>query len=338
MRFAVETWAPDYGQPVDDAVLGEPEADVDLAVEVAPDDWAPDRPGGRTGGPGAVRRRRAAGRRPRVGHRRRRRQPPGRVRQLGRRRRRVRRPGEGGRRPRCAAACSCPAEADLDAIVTAHDTYHPYAVRDGRLHRPRPRQRPGRPRGAGGGGSSWPAAPTAATGDAAGAGPDDLVVVDGPLRGHRHLPGAVGYVKAHHVAYLPPAQQLVVGRPALGPAHAALRPRRPDPAAGRGTCGCRGRRRTRGGASSAARRRPARGGRGRGAGRPGGGDAAPLRQPAPQRPPRPPEPAPDRRPRARAAPPARRLAHPRAGAAPGGGRRRRLSPAVSRPRGRSRSR
>ena len=48
----------------------------------------------------------------------------------------------------------------------------------------------------------------AATGEA---GHDDLVVVDGPLRGHRHLPGAVGYVKAHHVAYLPPARQLVIG-------------------------------------------------------------------------------------------------------------------------------
>jgi hypothetical protein len=38
----------------------------------------------------------------------------------------------------------------------------------------------------------------------------DLLVVDGPLRGRGHLPNAVGYVKTHHVAYLPPAQHAVV--------------------------------------------------------------------------------------------------------------------------------
>jgi len=32
---------------------------------------------------------------------------------------------------------------------------------------------------------------------------DVLVVIDGPLRGRQRLPGAVGYVKTHHVAYLP---------------------------------------------------------------------------------------------------------------------------------------
>ncbi len=31
-----------------------------------------------------------------------------------------------------------------------------------------------------------------------------LVVVDGPLRGRQHISGAVGYVKTHHVTYLPP--------------------------------------------------------------------------------------------------------------------------------------
>ena len=33
--------------------------------------------------------------------------------------------------------------------------------------------------------------------------PADLVVIDGPLRGSQHLDDAVGYVKTHHVAYLP---------------------------------------------------------------------------------------------------------------------------------------
>lgn len=42
-----------------------------------------------------------------------------------------------------------------------------------------------------------------------------LLVVDGPLRGRAHLANAVGFVKTHHVAYLPPAEHAVVG--ALGP-------------------------------------------------------------------------------------------------------------------------
>lgn len=40
---------------------------------------------------------------------------------------------------------------------------------------------------------------------------DVLVVVDGPLRGRGHVPGAVGLVKTHGVAYLPPAPARVIG-------------------------------------------------------------------------------------------------------------------------------
>jgi hypothetical protein len=40
----------------------------------------------------------------------------------------------------------------------------------------------------------------------------DLVVVDGPLRGRQHLSGAVGYIKTHHVTYLAPELNAVVGR------------------------------------------------------------------------------------------------------------------------------
>ncbi|MFG2078515.1 hypothetical protein [Nonomuraea maritima] len=40
---------------------------------------------------------------------------------------------------------------------------------------------------------------------------DDLLLVDGPLRGRTHLPRTVGYIKTHHTAYLPPAQSAVVG-------------------------------------------------------------------------------------------------------------------------------
>ncbi|TYB42523.1 hypothetical protein [Actinomadura chibensis] len=44
---------------------------------------------------------------------------------------------------------------------------------------------------------------------------DDLLIVDGPLRGRAHLPRTVGYVKTHHAAYLTGAQASVL---------AALRP------------------------------------------------------------------------------------------------------------------
>ena len=43
----------------------------------------------------------------------------------------------------------------------------------------------------------------------------DLIVIDGPLRGRDHLGNAIGFVKTHHVAYLPPDQHRLVG--ALGP-------------------------------------------------------------------------------------------------------------------------
>jgi hypothetical protein len=44
---------------------------------------------------------------------------------------------------------------------------------------------------------------------------DDLLVVDGPLRGRTHLDRTLGYIKTHHTTYLPPEQAAVVG--ALGP-------------------------------------------------------------------------------------------------------------------------
>ncbi|WP_233507291.1 hypothetical protein [Spongiactinospora gelatinilytica] len=47
-------------------------------------------------------------------------------------------------------------------------------------------------------------------------GADELLLVDGPLRGRTHLPRTVGYIKTHHTAYLPPPQAAVVS--ALAPA------------------------------------------------------------------------------------------------------------------------
>jgi hypothetical protein len=48
------------------------------------------------------------------------------------------------------------------------------------------------------------------------AGTSDLLVIDGPLRGRAHLPRALGYIKSHHVTYLPPELNAVVGRLAAG--------------------------------------------------------------------------------------------------------------------------
>ncbi len=41
-------------------------------------------------------------------------------------------------------------------------------------------------------------------------GDDDLLVVDGPLRGRAHLDRTVGYIKTHHTSYLPAPQASVV--------------------------------------------------------------------------------------------------------------------------------
>jgi hypothetical protein len=40
---------------------------------------------------------------------------------------------------------------------------------------------------------------------------DDLLIIDGPLRGRQHLPRALGYIKSHHATYLPPDINGLVG-------------------------------------------------------------------------------------------------------------------------------
>jgi hypothetical protein len=55
---------------------------------------------------------------------------------------------------------------------------------------------------------------------------DDLLVVDGPLRGRTHLDRTVGYVKTHHASYLPREQAGIV---------AALQPGQRTPAFTMGT-------------------------------------------------------------------------------------------------------
>jgi hypothetical protein len=44
------------------------------------------------------------------------------------------------------------------------------------------------------------------------AGDDDLLVIDGPLRGRQHLPRVIGFVKSHRSDYLPPQLGGVVGQ------------------------------------------------------------------------------------------------------------------------------
>ena len=55
---------------------------------------------------------------------------------------------------------------------------------------------------------------------------DDLLVVDGPLRGRTHLARTVGYIKTHHASYLPAGPAAVV---------AALRPGQRSPVFAMGT-------------------------------------------------------------------------------------------------------
>ena len=55
---------------------------------------------------------------------------------------------------------------------------------------------------------------------------DDLLIVDGPLRGRTHLERTIGYIKTHHASYLPAEQAAVV---------AALTPGQRTPAFTMGT-------------------------------------------------------------------------------------------------------
>lgn len=201
MRFAVETWAPEFGAPVGGDVLGESDAEVDVSAEVPAERWAPIRPAAEPAGcvlfvdgvqridarvwvdddDGASRQGVCAS------------WAAGVVRCDG--------------RARVVAAevrrgVLCPGEG-IETIATRHGDYRAYPVPDV----------PGDPLGQ---------ALGRVRGELEGrvaveAGTDrDLLVVDGPLGDRRHIDGAVGYVKAHHVAYLQAPQQAVVGRLAPG--------------------------------------------------------------------------------------------------------------------------
>jgi hypothetical protein len=217
MRFAVETWAPDYGASVDGAALADTDAEVDLAVESDPAAWAPLRLGAGVAAPACVlfvdgvqridariwiTRDQGAG-------------PAGEP------------TGEQTHQGVCASWAAgvvrcherarvvvtevrrgvlCPG-VSVDPIVTRHGDYRPCPVPD--TAGDPVAQALGRARGDLEGRVAVEAM-GAAEGSAG------LLVVDGPLGDRRHIPGAVGYVKTHHVSYLPAALQPIATGLGLG--------------------------------------------------------------------------------------------------------------------------
>jgi hypothetical protein len=188
MRFAVETWAPDYGSSVDGSGLHDSDAVVDPGVERAPDAWAPVRFPGRSAAPGVLF-----------------------VDGVQRIDARIWITGDETRPGVCASWAAgvvrcegrarvvaaevrrgvlCPGDA-IDPIVTRHGVYRPYPVPD--ASGDPVSQALGRARGDLEGRVAVLSPP----------GAGELLVVDGPLGDRRHIPGAVGYVKTHHVSYLP---------------------------------------------------------------------------------------------------------------------------------------
>ena len=202
MRFAVETWAPDFGAPVGADVVGDAEVEADLTVERDLADWAPITPSVDPAGTVLF----VDG-----------------VERIDARVWLDDRSGE-SRQGVCASWAAgvvrcdgratvvaadvqrgvlCPGD-DIEPIVTRHGDYEPFPVDDVTGGDPLG-QALGRARGRLEGRV------------AARAGADrDLLVVDGPLGDRRHIDGAVGYIKAHHVSYLQAGQQPVIGRLAAG--------------------------------------------------------------------------------------------------------------------------
>jgi hypothetical protein len=222
MRFHVESWAPEYGTPAE-SQLAESAAEVDLGKEVPADRWAPITPDRTTAAPqcivfvDGVRRidarlwvdtttdglRQGVAASYAAGAVRCERSEPGGASASepagdGVRGRSPR--GRGGGRAKLVDArvergVFCTGEG-VHAITTRHATWCPFPAAG-----EAPEQ-------------LWLAVQNrmadleAKAAIAAGAGADAaLVVVDGPLRDRRHVPGVVGYVKTHHVRYLGPGHE-----------------------------------------------------------------------------------------------------------------------------------
>jgi hypothetical protein len=202
VRFAVETWAPDYGASVDRAALAGSDAEVDLAVERDPPAWAPVRPPAGVAPAACVLF----------------------VDGVQRIDARIWITGDQADQQTRQGVCAswaagmvrcderarvvatevrrgvlCPGPA-VQPIVTRHGDYRHCPVPDTRGDPVA--QALGRARGDLEG-------RVAVEAMASGEGQGPLLVVDGPLGDRRHIPGAVGYVKTHHVSYLPAALQPV---------------------------------------------------------------------------------------------------------------------------------
>jgi hypothetical protein len=200
MRFAVETWAPEYGVSIENGGLDVSTAPVDPNIEVPAAAWAPVP----AAGPDGAR--------------------PERVLFIDGVRRVDARvwidDGAGSAVPGlCAtvaagAVCAEPGRAhlvnamvargvfsaapSLAVVATRCGTYEPRVVADGS------------PEGLILGVQERMGALEKQV--AAEVGAAELIIVDGPLRGREHVPGAVGYIKSQHVRYLPDALQVVVGQ------------------------------------------------------------------------------------------------------------------------------
>jgi len=197
MRFYIESWAPEYGSSMEEA-MSTSTSDIDITCEFAADAWHPIDAPANTPSPSCI------------------------AFVDGVRRVDARvwiETDDGLRQGICASyaagAVRCNGKASLAAaavqrgvfcvgegvlaIETRHATYTP------------------RPAGGEAPEQLWIAVQAqmadleAKVSIEAGAGADaDIVVVDGPLRDRRHVPGVAGYVKTHHVRYLDPGHDEVV--------------------------------------------------------------------------------------------------------------------------------
>ena len=198
MKYVVEQWAPDHGSPMEPGALEESQASVDVSVEVPADDWRPLSPGPQASVPAdmafvdGVRRVEA-----RVWV------------------------TDGSNQPhqgicasyaagvvRCNGAATVVDAAVRRSLFCDGPDLEPIETRHGRF---------GVRRVVTGSPDALSLGLQAAMGEleheVSVPVPDDcLLVVDGPLRERRTMSHAVGYVKTHHVAYLPAVvRDVVVG-------------------------------------------------------------------------------------------------------------------------------
>lgn len=199
-RFAVESWAPAFGVPLDGAM---PEADaaaVDASVEVAPGSWAPLAGRGRADCVtfvDGVQQVDAHG------------WFPG---------------DDGVVRPAlfasyAAGTIRCDGRAEVRGAQVRRGVFGSAATLDGPVE-----TRAGRYEALVAPGESpellqnrlQEAMSALEVQVASAAEPAELLVIDGPLRGRENLPGAVGYIKSHRVRYLADRESAVVSQLAAG--------------------------------------------------------------------------------------------------------------------------